>query len=57
MSLNYSATKILTTQPIRYHFSKKNKLPTAPHVSQQDTEQQTDASVDDRSLINQSIET
>ena len=36
---------------------QKNKIPTAPHVSQQDTEQQTDASVDDRSLINQSIET
>ena len=30
---------------------QKNKLPTAPPVPQQDTEQQTDASVDDRSTI------
>ena len=31
---------------------QRNKLPTAPSASQQDTEQQTDASVDDRSTIN-----
>ena len=35
---------------------QRNKLPTAPPVPQQDTEQQTDASVDDRSRINESME-
>ena len=35
---------------------QRKKLPTAPPVSQQDTEQQTDASVDDRSTINRSME-
>ena len=35
---------------------QKNKSPSAPSVSQQDTEQQTDASVDDRSAINESME-
>ena len=46
---------MFTAQPSSYHFSKKNKLPSAPSVSQQD-EQQTDASVDDRSAINESME-
>ena len=35
---------------------QRNKSPTAPSASQQDAEQQTDASVDDRSTINESIE-
>ena len=35
---------------------ERNKLPTAPPVPQQDTEQQTDTSVDDRSTINESME-
>ena len=35
---------------------QRNKSPSAPPVSQQDTEQQTDASVDDRSAINESME-
>ena len=35
---------------------QRNNLPTAPSVSQQDTEQQTDASVDDISTINESME-
>ena len=48
---------MFTTQPSSYRFSKKNKSPSAPSVSQQDTaEQQTDASVDDRSAINESLE-
>ena len=34
---------------------QKNKSPSAPSASQQDTEQQTDASVDDRSTINGSM--
>ena len=34
---------------------QRNKLPTAPPVSQEDTEQQTHASVDDRSTINESM--
>ena len=35
---------------------ERNKSPSASPVSQQDTEQQTDASVDDRSAINESME-
>ena len=35
---------------------QRNKSPSAPPVSQQGTEQQTDASVDDRSTINESME-
>ena len=35
---------------------KRNKLPIARSALQQDTEQQTDASVDDRSTINESME-
>ena len=35
---------------------QRNKLPTAPPVSQQDTEQQTDASVDVRITKNESME-
>ena len=34
---------------------QRNKSPSAPSASQQDTEQQTDASVDDRSTINESM--
>ena len=34
---------------------QRNKSPSAPSASQQDTEQQTDASVDDRSIINESM--
>ena len=34
---------------------QKNKSPSAPSASQQNTEQQTDASVDDRSTINKSM--
>ena len=34
---------------------QKKKSPSAPSASQQDTEQQTDASVDDRSTINESM--
>ena len=30
MSLNYSATKILTTQPSRYHFSKETSYQQLP---------------------------
>ena len=36
-------------------FLQRNKSPSAPSASQQDTEQQTDASVDDRSTINESM--
>ena len=35
---------------------QRNMSPSAPFASQQDTEQQTDASVDDRSTINESLE-
>ena len=35
---------------------QRNKSSSAPPASQQDTEQQTDASMDDRSTINESIE-
>ena len=35
---------------------QKNKSPSAPPASQPDTEQQTDASVNDRSAINESME-
>ena len=35
---------------------QRNESPSAPSASQQDTEQQTDAPVDDRSTINQSME-
>ena len=34
---------------------QRNKSPSAPSASQQDAEQQTDASVDDRSTINESM--
>ena len=34
---------------------QRNRSPSAPSASQQDTEQQTDASVDDRSTINKSM--
>ena len=34
---------------------QRNKSPSAPSASQQETEQQTDASVDDRSTINESM--
>ena len=34
---------------------QRNKSPSAPSASQQDTEQQTDASVDNRSTINESM--
>ena len=35
---------------------RRNKSPSAPPASQQDAEQQTDASMDDRSTINESME-
>ena len=35
---------------------QRNKSPSAPSASQQDKEQQTDAPVDDRSTINESME-
>ena len=35
---------------------QRNKLPTAPPVPHQDTEQQTDSSVNDRSRTNESME-
>ena len=35
---------------------QRNKLPSAPSASQQDTEQQTEAPVDDRNTINESME-
>ena len=35
---------------------QRNKSPSAPRASQQDTEQQTDASVDETSTVNESME-
>ena len=54
-------SQILSNKDI-YHPAKqisllqKKKIPTAPSVPQQDKEQQIDASVDDRSTVNESIE-
>ena len=55
--LNYSATKIKDVHNTKQiSLLQRNKSPSAPPASQQDTEQQTDASIDDTSTINESME-